>query len=73
MSAIELRVHFLTGYLAPWVHRFCQSIQIGTNNLFYTNLAECLETVIGQTAELEIIGLTENNLPPKKNALQPAV
>jgi putative dimethyl sulfoxide reductase chaperone len=69
----NLRVHFLNTCLGPWVHQFCQSIQSGTENLFYINLAECLELFIAQVSEYDSEVLTEQSFTPKEHADQPSV
>ena len=69
----SLRTHFLTTCLVPWVHPFCQSIKNGTNNLFYINLADCLEAFIAEISELEAPSLQDHTLFPKENADQPSV
>lgn len=69
----SLRSHFLTTSLAPWVHPFCQSIKKGTTNLFYVNLAGCLDLFIAEIAVLEATPLQNNNLLPKENVDQLSV
>ncbi len=69
----SLRVHFQTTYLVPWVHLFCQSIKYGTNNVFYVNLAECLEVFIAELSGHDSIPLQDHRLLLKENADQPSV
>jgi TorA maturation chaperone TorD len=69
----KLRVHFLNTYLVPWVYRFCQNIQTGTENLFYINLAECLEVFVVQVSESDSKIFTKQSFTPKENADQPSV
>ncbi len=69
----SLRAHFLTTCLAPWIRPFCQSIKNATKNLFYVNLADCLEVFITEISGLESISLQDHRLLPKENANQPAV
>lgn len=69
----SLRTHFLTTCLVPWVDPFCQSIKNGTNNLFYVNLADCLEVFIAEISELASLPLQDHSLFPKENADQPSV
>lgn len=73
ISTEELRVHFLDTYFMPWVHQFCRSIQTGTGNLFYKNLAECLALFVTQVSESGSPLLTEQSLTPKENVDQPTV
>lgn len=42
------RDNFLRVYLAPWVPRFCEKIRTATKQIFYQNLADCLEIFINQ-------------------------
>lgn len=69
----HLRVHFLNTCLIPWVYQFCQSIQTGTENLFYVNLAECLQVVIAKVSESDSKLTTKQSLIPKEHAYQPPV
>ena len=69
----NLRAHFLRTCLAPWVHPFCQNIKNGTNNVFYINLAACLEAFIAEISESESVALQEHNLPLQENADQASV
>lgn len=69
----NLRVHFLNMCLVPWVYQFCQSIQTGTENLFYVNLAECLEVFVAQVSESDSKLLTKQSVIPKEHADQPSV
>lgn len=69
----NLRTHFLSSCLVPWVHPFCQSIKNGTNNVFYVNLADCLEVFIAELSELASIPLQDHSLLAKENADQPSV
>jgi TorA maturation chaperone TorD len=39
---------FTDTLLCPWVPEFCEKIRQGTDNAFYTALAECASTVISQ-------------------------
>lgn len=69
----NLRAYFLSTCLAPWVHPFCQSIKNGTNNVFYVNLADCLEAFIAEIAASDSVALQEHNLPLQENADRPSV
>jgi TorA maturation chaperone TorD len=44
---------FSNELLCPWVPEFCEKIKQGTDNAFYTALAECASTVIGQELQLQ--------------------
>ena len=73
ISMASLRVHFLNTCLVPWIHSFCQSIKKGTNNLFYVNLADCLEVFIAEITEFVSPLSQDYSLLPKENADQPSV
>lgn len=47
--ARETRELFLNQYFRTWVPRFCEKIKEGTDNSFYTALADCLLTFIRQS------------------------
>lgn len=34
---------FLTKFMGPWISEFCEDIRKNTDNVFYINLADCLE------------------------------
>ncbi len=42
----ESQKQFLQSFIAPWIPQFCQRIREGTENLFYIELANCLEIFI---------------------------
>ncbi len=44
---------FTDALLCPWVPEFCEKIRQGTDNTFYTALAECASTVISQECQLQ--------------------
>jgi len=73
ISMVNLRTHFMTTCLMPWVHSFCQSIKIGTNNLFYVNLADCLDMFIAEISECDSVVLQDHSLLPQENAAPPSV
>jgi putative dimethyl sulfoxide reductase chaperone len=73
ISMATLRTYFLINCLAPWVHQFCQDIRNGTNNLFYINLAECLDLFIAEIVEADPITFKEQSRIAKENADQPVV
>ena len=39
----EQQVDFYRSSLMPWGREFCQAIRVGTDNIFYINVADCLE------------------------------
>jgi len=43
-----IRITFQRKCLAPWVGKFCNNIRKGTENSFYTALADCLEPFVKQ-------------------------
>ena len=45
-SLANLRRDFQGVYLASWVPRFCEKIRTATKEIFYRNLADCLEIFI---------------------------
>ncbi len=66
----SMRNHFLSAYLTTWIPLFCEKIRIGIDNMFYRNLAECLENFIKhETASLPLI----NADGATKHACQAAV
>ncbi len=40
----ELQVNFYHRAMKPWIGEFCAAIRAGTDNGFYINLAECLDS-----------------------------
>ncbi len=42
LTIMEKQKKFLDGHLGPWVRRFCGKIKEGTDNRFYTALADCV-------------------------------
>ncbi len=68
ISMVSLRNHFLTTCLMPWGHLFCQNIKNGTNNLFYINLADCLNVFIAEISERDSMVLQDHSLLPQDNA-----
>ena len=68
INTASLSTRFLTTCLSPWVHPFCQNIKTGTNNLFYTNLAVCLEVFIELVSEPGTTFLAENSTVLEENA-----
>ena len=55
-SLASMRNDFLSTYLVTWIPQFCEKIRIGADNMFYRNLADCLENFIkNETASLSLI------------------
>lgn len=50
LALAATRFRFLLNYLAPWVPAFCAAIREGSDNGFYTSLADCLEGFIAAVA-----------------------
>ena len=44
---------FADALLRPWVPEFCEKIRQGTDNSFYSALADCAATVVGQECQLQ--------------------
>lgn len=40
----DLQIHFYFKAMKPWINAFCAAIKGGTANVFYTNVAACLES-----------------------------
>lgn len=68
-----LKAHFLSTCLVPWLHLFCQNVKNGTNNVFYINLADCLEAFIAEISESDSVVLQKHNYPLQENADQASV
>jgi TorA maturation chaperone TorD len=69
-SLASMRNDFLSAYLATWIPQFCEKIGNGADNMFYRNLADCLENFIKhETASLPLI----NADGATKHACQAAV
>ncbi len=73
INMVNLRTHFMNTCLMPWVHSFCQSIKNGTTNLFYVNLAKCLNVFIAAISECEPVVLQDHSLLAQENADPPSV
>jgi TorA maturation chaperone TorD len=66
----SMRNGFLSAYLATWIPQLCEKIRIGADNMFYRNLADCLENFIKiETASLPLI----NPDGASKHACQAAI
>ena len=51
---------FFRRFLAPWTPGFCRAIRKGTDNVFYTALADCLESFVeAMTTVYELAGICE--------------
>ena len=44
---------FADALLCPWVPEFCDKMRHGTDNAFYSALADCASTVIGHGHQLQ--------------------
>ncbi len=42
----EMQARFYHCAMKPWVGKFCDAIRAGTDNVFYKNLAECLDSFL---------------------------
>lgn len=47
-----MQSEFMRKFMAPWTSDFCGNIRKGTDNEFYTHLADCLEGFIVETTSL---------------------
>lgn len=67
-SLTTMRNDFLRVYLASWVPRFCEKIRAWTKDMFYRNLADCLENFIKyETSSLPLVnadGITQHAYQP---------
>ena len=67
-SLASMRNDFLSAYLTTWIPQFCEKIRIGTDNMFYRNLADCLELFIELEVSSQLIvnvnGATEHAYQP---------
>lgn len=48
----EQQIAFYYSALKPWAEEFCEAIRAGTDNVFYINLADCLEHFLASCEQL---------------------